>query len=979
MDTEQFISRLVPPGNFFVVAYKGDKGMRHKYFRDAPATAGYIKWAAGKGMDTWHACSSFAKETQKTNQSGGTWLDVERKQDNVAEIKAFWVDLDIARPGDGKNPAKVYADPAAATTWLKTFCKAIAIPLPNVIVNSGYGLHIYWMVETAMSPATWQPYAEALKAAILAHNGLADIVVTADSARILRTPGTFNFKVPATPMPVKALLAQPDYPNAVIYAALQPFVGVVAHTTVGSTGLGPAPAHVGASALNAAAQTNVAPRVMDKSFAAIATKCEQIRHSLATNGAQDSRPIWYLGNLSTAHHTIDGADFVHPISSGHKDYDPAAIDKAVAAIVNEKRNKDSGPPTCRFYDQQRPGICQSCAFFGKVTHPWHLGAKDGDLPKGYRRHNGRIEKERHTKDAIFWDHVVDGDVYGPVLSVINDVYHLSFTYEVAGRTMPISISALESSMDIGFNIRLFNSQRMTLDTTNAVNFGAFAMAFLNLLKKQRLEREDTVKPYGWSTDEKGEITGIAIGGMHYKSDGTTEAVSGAEREQAGFYKPRGELPTWKKAASYLIRGRRDVQLMLAISMGAPLMRFTAQPGLVMNFWSTATGTGKSTAIRVAQNVWATQAAMTTMLDTDNAVCARVAEGQIVPLLWDEIRIDAENQRTKTNLMFSIAQGKDKTRMRADTSVRVGKEWQTLMVCTGNQPLLHLLSGTNAATDANGMRIMDFEINLGKLPPNNTVAMLVKNADYAAGAAGKVLAEYYASHHTAIAAKVMKMQDFITNQMECKDSGERFYIAAMACALVAADISKKLDVLPLNVSEIWAYAKMNWLQIRGEKTGDVTQNGKIDVAEVFGRFYTDHSHRHVITNFFRKQGPTKKGDVFTTVGAPNSMNQPVAMHTTQREKILRVDLAAFKAWLAKKNLPVSTMLTQMKAQWGVVDNMRQVLGGGTIFAGGQKLALDISLAHPDLAGYDQGDDPTDPANSPTKAKVKAAPVPGNQVI
>lgn len=983
MDAEQFIDRLVPPGNFYVVAFKNQGGgISHKYYRDAAGAGNYVTWAASKGMDTWHACASYAQETTEISKfDGKTYQTVRRLQDNVAQIKAFWIDLDISRPGDGKDASKVYSDRRAAMSWVIAFDTATGMPRPNLIVNSGYGMHVYWVLETPIDQPTWQPYAEALKASVLAHGGKADLVVTADSARILRTPGTFNYKVPGSPAAVVAMLATPDfYPNAQIFAALQPFVGLqtAKPTTVVGGGLGPVPAHAQqGSALNTAAQANQPTR--DKSFAVIATKCQQIKYSLDTHGEFDDRTIWYLGNLTLAHKTIDGASYVHPLSDGHKGYDVVATDAAMTQIDQEQAKKDTGAPTCKFYQQHRPAQCQGCPFAGKINTPWSLGAKDGDFPKGYRRHNGRIQKEKSIKDMITWDTIVVGDVYAPILSVINDIYHLSFTYEQAGRTMPVSISALDSSLDVGFNIRLFNSQRMTLDTNNAVEFGKFAMAFLNLLKDQRLERDDTVAPYGWSTDDKGAITGLAIAGMHYKQDGTIEAVAGAQREQAAFYKPRGVISTWKKAAAVVSRSRPDVQLMLAATMGAPLMKFTAEPGLVINFYSMASATGKSSAMKVAQNVWATHAAMTTMLDTDNAVCARVAEGQIMPLLWDEIRVDADNARSKTNLMFSIAQGKDKTRMRADTTVRVGREWQTLMICTGNQPLLHLMTAGNAGTDANGMRLMDFEIALDPLPANATVALLVKQADHAAGTAGEVLAKYYAEHHALVARKILDTQQLLISGMQCTGAGERFYIAAMACALVAAGVARKLDLVNFDTSAILQYIKTNWYKIRGDKGGDVSQNGKIDLREVFGRFYSDHSHRHLVTNFFRKQGPVRKGDVFTTVVHPAQLNQPIVMHTTQREKILRIDLTMFKSWLAKKNIPAANVLKEMVLQWGAVDTQRQILGAGTVYAGGQKAALDLRVDHPDLqASYDQGDDPTDPANKPAPAK-RSPPLAGNQVV
>jgi hypothetical protein len=225
MDAEQFLDRVVAPGNFIAVAYKPPgRGMGHKFFRreDVGQAAGYIRWAGKKGIDVWHGMASYADAQAKINDRGQQEYTGERLQTNTQQIRAFWMDLDLKRNGDGKDPAKVYANIGAAVTWLKAFVATTNMPLPNIWVNSGYGLHLYWVTEDPMPVATWKPYAEALKAAVMATGGLADLVVIADSARILRPPQSANMKDPANPAPVAVLdkYTRADYPNGLIYQAL---------------------------------------------------------------------------------------------------------------------------------------------------------------------------------------------------------------------------------------------------------------------------------------------------------------------------------------------------------------------------------------------------------------------------------------------------------------------------------------------------------------------------------------------------------------------------------------------------------------------------------------------------------------------------------------------------------------------------------------------------------------------------------------
>lgn len=97
---------------------------------------------------------------------------------NVAECPALWVDIDCAKQGIGGDEA------IRALEFLP-------FP-PSIIVNSGGGLHAYWVLEEATDQF------EAVEAACrqLAYV-LAGDTSCAEVARILRLPGTANSK-PAT-------------------------------------------------------------------------------------------------------------------------------------------------------------------------------------------------------------------------------------------------------------------------------------------------------------------------------------------------------------------------------------------------------------------------------------------------------------------------------------------------------------------------------------------------------------------------------------------------------------------------------------------------------------------------------------------------------------------------------------------------------------------------------------------------------------
>ena len=101
----------------------------------------------------------------------------DRKAASALRVAVIWADLDCGTgtPHPGKG---------AARRTLESF----ALP-PHVIVDSGHGLHAYWLLEVALE-------GEELEDAIGLVRGLAQVLdansSVADRARIMRAPGTMN-------------------------------------------------------------------------------------------------------------------------------------------------------------------------------------------------------------------------------------------------------------------------------------------------------------------------------------------------------------------------------------------------------------------------------------------------------------------------------------------------------------------------------------------------------------------------------------------------------------------------------------------------------------------------------------------------------------------------------------------------------------------------------------------------------------------
>lgn len=142
-----------------------------------------------RGLNVFFACAEYSSEHG-------------RKADNVKQVCAFFMDIDVG--SDKAHKGLGYDTLEAAQAALSSFCEEASLPAPNAIVESGGGLHAYWLLNRPIDCATWKSFAQLLKATAKARSFFADPTRTADPASILRLPGTLNHKY-SPPRPVQVV------------------------------------------------------------------------------------------------------------------------------------------------------------------------------------------------------------------------------------------------------------------------------------------------------------------------------------------------------------------------------------------------------------------------------------------------------------------------------------------------------------------------------------------------------------------------------------------------------------------------------------------------------------------------------------------------------------------------------------------------------------------------------------------------------
>ena len=110
-----------------------------------------------------------------------------RKAEFTDSFKSLWVDIDC-----GAN--KTYQTKEQAIVAARAFCIACNFPKPSLIIDSGGGIHLYWSFDKTIGVSEWVPLSNDLKKLCALKGFGIDPAVMGDAARVMRVPGSSNFK-----------------------------------------------------------------------------------------------------------------------------------------------------------------------------------------------------------------------------------------------------------------------------------------------------------------------------------------------------------------------------------------------------------------------------------------------------------------------------------------------------------------------------------------------------------------------------------------------------------------------------------------------------------------------------------------------------------------------------------------------------------------------------------------------------------------
>ena len=199
----QFLRTLYPdserPGRLVLWTNSRRSGKKHT---DWPQTLAQGARLARKYRHTREVYFGVALQDQgralaiaKRRRRGASKSTVRGSEASATVLPALWVDLDVAGPGHSSD--RLPPDRASALGLLEVVPKP-----PSIIVDSGGGLHVYWLLDKPLILKTAadrrgpkqlvQRLQGALRQEAAKHGWWVDN--TASLAQLLRLPGTLNHK-----------------------------------------------------------------------------------------------------------------------------------------------------------------------------------------------------------------------------------------------------------------------------------------------------------------------------------------------------------------------------------------------------------------------------------------------------------------------------------------------------------------------------------------------------------------------------------------------------------------------------------------------------------------------------------------------------------------------------------------------------------------------------------------------------------------
>jgi hypothetical protein len=929
MDTITFLEKVLPPEGVYVSGNLTPRGMIHGFYDSVEELAQAVQQSSARGSNAYYAVSSMQDKS-------------ERSQRNTHTTKSLFIDVDC-------GPDKPYATWKEGLLALNKFITEVGLPKP-VIIHSGNGLHVYWVLTEALVPAQWGPLGLALKAAAKARDFAIDMTVPGDSARLLRPVGTTNPKGGHT---VTMLLdAQPVAPDAMRAALSQYVVSGLVSQSNSST-----------RTSKLAQAVAVESDFPDANADAVVSKCHQIKWGVE-NQDKVSEPFWYA-MLGVAAYCVDPVATAVSWSDKHPDYDRTATLNKMA----HWKQSVSGPATCKKFKEERPKGCKDCKFAGKITAPTQIGAQYKEveivadvpdktaagtpLPRSYKRTTTGIKQTVDGTDVDICPFDIYPVSYGKDEALGYETVRYHWNRQHVGWQELVFRQAYLTDSRIKEFTTAAADQGIVLKTERQTEMFQFMLrTYMDKLREMRA-MTNIHNSMGW----KEEYQQFILGNDLYRrmDDGTVskERVtlsSASSRMSNDLYEAAGDPQALTTFTSLMDKLKLYGQMFaMGVSLSAPLLQFTGLNGVTVSLCGPS-GTGKTLGQLLAQSLWGDPLKLHFAAKfTPNSLYNRLGIYCNLPMTIDEVTII--NNKDIGDFLYMVTQGRDKARLHRTGEEREVRPWWLPVIVSTNVPLSAKLDAMGNATDAQKMRLLELMLDPHPVFSSDTSVgrKIHQLATENYGWIGREFAQYLlAMGPVAVKAMVNDAISSFSKRYGVTFSGEeRYWEITIVLADLAMRIAHEKGWFAFDPAAVTDWALRQTGASRESLVAD-----KLDTFDILSE-YLNANVRVALTMMHTVGQPPSalfsrmpQGEIRVRYDIMRKLPNGTFDHGT-----VTIDRTHFKQWLAINHVDYRQMMREFETEGVVVPvkNDKAYLGKGTDIKMGQCYVFALNLSHPRLRG------------------------------
>jgi len=923
MNMLEFFQQVLPTEGFYVTTVINTDGRKQGFFKTVDELATVCKRLDETNNNTYFAISAFK---QKGN----------RKQDNVRATKVIAIDVDCGL-------TKPYPSWKEGLSALGKFVDEMGLPKP-MIVHSGNGLHVYWILEKELPPEDWRPLAEAMKQAAIDKEFKIDAGLTANSALVLRPIGTHN---PKNGNEVKLLVSSKPIDNMVIQECLSYYYRRDVRVDSSSS-------QDNSLLANLTSNQEYQPAT----GSVVATKCKQIEWAIA-NQDQVDEPLWY-GMIGVAAFCIDPENTAIQWSKGHSRYsEKATIDKLV-----QWRESASGPATCSKFETDRPSGCKGCKYKGKIGSPARLGvqyqeapvvkeapdtvANSVPMPKPFKRTKEGIKLTLDDTDIDVCKFDIYPVAYGHDESLGYETVRYHWNRPHMGWQELVLRQAHLTDGNREFPSAIADQGIVLYNKKQTEYFQLMLRTYMDELRQIRT-MTNLYSTMGWKERNQSFVLGNTI--LRRKEDGsvTEEKINLASvvsKSSTDMFSTKGSLQQWVNLTSVLEKANlKSHMFVLGVGFSAPLYNFTGLKGLTVSLYG-PTGGGKTLSQYWAQSIYGNPDKLHFAAKyTQNSLFSRLGTYANLPLTIDEVTM--MNDKEVGDFCYWVSQGRDKARLNRNSEERDAKTWATPVIVSTNKSLQSKLIASGLDTDAQMARLLEVTVPSTPVFTRGTnVGKKIYDAIHSNyGEAGKVfIKKLLEMGEEGIQSAIAEATDNFHKKYKAKFSGEeRYWEQSIILADLSMSLAKEWGLINFEYEQSteWVLAQIGAIRRS-------VQENQVDAFDLVAEYMADSADTSVTVmhTIGQKSQPDfsriPRGDIRIRL----DVYRKSALEQFDKGTMM-VDRTHFRKWLSVRGADYKTFKQELVDE-NVVATPRSEkasLGKDTPVKLAQTYVIGFNLTHP----------------------------------